>query len=913
MTKNFPPPTPAWKFTGPDADFHLDDPHKTSYLYFPLVNEAGMLSVVTPTLHGDAKTGLHSFLLLPVSVEDLHTNRSARNFWVTLEGAGPWSVSGNSAAQIAAPDQDKVSLDAGFLWQRLTRENARLGLRAITTSIVPPGADTVELMEVTLTNINSTPLNLTPTAAIPIFGRSADNLRDHRHVSSLLHRIRCHENGVLVQPVLSFDERGHQPNAITYAVLGAEGDGTPPAGLFPVVEDFIGEGGTLDWPAAISDLSVSCRHAGETVDGYEAIGGLRFHSITLSPGKSRSYILILAILPPPANNALPDSLLQSYASSAKFAAHLSATRAHWQQKISSLAFATGDEQFNLWLKWVTVQPTLRRLFGNSYLPYHDYGRGGRGWRDLWQDILALLLMESGPVDGLLFGNFAGVRLDGSNATIIGSGPGEFKADRNNIPRVWMDHGLWPLTTTQLYIDQTGDLDFFLRQQAYFKDSHTHRCQVTDFNWSPDQGTQQHTAGGAVYQGSILEHLLIQHLTAFFNVGEHNNILLEGADWNDGMDMARKRGESVAFTAFYANNLHLLSRLVLDLESRGTPQIALLAELLPLLDRLQSPIDYASPQAKQARLGEYFTSVGLTIPGEKVSVSARGLAADLQAKAEWLTNHLRASEWIQDSAGFGWFNGYYDNDGAALEGDHPLGTRMTLSGQVFALMGAVATDEQAREVLRSANQYLFDARVGGYRLNTNFGKVLLNMGRCFGYAYGHKENGAMFSHMAVMFAYALYQRGFVREAYQALNTIYRQSVDFSASRMYPGIPEYFSERGRGMYPYLTGSASWYLLTLVTQAFGVRGDRGDLTLAPKLVKEQFDERGCAALTTLFAGRSIQVVYHNPAHLDAGEYRIKEVRLAGQTIAAANSGSISLLPRTAITALPTGQTHEITVELG
>jgi cellobiose phosphorylase len=171
---------------------------------------------------------------------------------------------------------------------------------------------------------------------------------------------------------------------------------------------------------------------------------------------------------------------------------------------------------------------------------------------------------------------------------------------------------------------------------------------------------------------------------------------------------------------------------------------------------------------------------------------------------------------------------------------------------------------------------------------------------------------MFSHMAVMFAYALYQRGFVREAHQALETIYRQSVDFPTSRMYPGIPEYFSERGRGMYPYLTGSASWYLLTLVTQSFGVRGERGSLVLAPKLVKEQFGADGLAALTTLFAGRSIRVAYHNPARLDAGEYCIKEVRLNGQIIAA-ECGASTLLPRAAITALPESQVHEITVELG
>lgn len=35
------------------------------------------------------------------------------------------------------------------------------------------------------------------TSAIPIYGRSADNLRDHRHVTSLLHRIRTTGRGVI--------------------------------------------------------------------------------------------------------------------------------------------------------------------------------------------------------------------------------------------------------------------------------------------------------------------------------------------------------------------------------------------------------------------------------------------------------------------------------------------------------------------------------------------------------------------------------------------------------------------------------------------------------------------------------------------------------------------------------------------
>ena len=70
------------------------------------------------------------------------------------------------------------------------------------------------------------------------------------------------------------------------------------------------------------------------------------------------------------------------------------------------------------MKWVSFQPFLRRLFGCSFLPHHDYGRGGRGWRDLWQDCLSLLLMNPQNVGAMIEKNYGGVRIDGTNATII---------------------------------------------------------------------------------------------------------------------------------------------------------------------------------------------------------------------------------------------------------------------------------------------------------------------------------------------------------------------------------------------------------------------------------------------------------------------------------------------------------------
>lgn len=55
---------------------------------------------------------------------------------------------------------------------------------------------------------------------------------------------------------------------------------------------------------------------------------------------------------------------------------------------------------------------------------------------------------------------------------------------------------------------------------------------------------------------------------------------------------------------------------------------------------------------------------------------------------------------------------------------------------------------------------------------------------------------MFSHMAVMYAYALYERGFVHEGFEALSALFEHALDFETSRIYPGVPEYFEPDGRG---------------------------------------------------------------------------------------------------------------------
>jgi cellobiose phosphorylase len=90
------------------------------------------------------------------------------------------------------------------MWQKLTRISREYEMKAETTSFVTIDG-TMEVMMTELTNTADQEQKITPVAVIPLYARSADNIRDHRHVTSLLHRIETKTYGVEVCPVLSFD------------------------------------------------------------------------------------------------------------------------------------------------------------------------------------------------------------------------------------------------------------------------------------------------------------------------------------------------------------------------------------------------------------------------------------------------------------------------------------------------------------------------------------------------------------------------------------------------------------------------------------------------------------------------------------------------------------------------------------
>lgn len=897
----------GYEFLDNEGTFYLENPENSSYLYFPIAGEQGIKGGVTPNLGGDLKTEQNQFLLQPVSAEELHNNKSTRNFWCHIEGKGVWSATGVSSEEQRhkfTDKKEKTYLEAGVLWHKIIRKSEKYNLQSNTTSFVPISDTNIEVMHVKLYNTGMESITLTPTSAIPIYGRSADNIRDHKHVTSLLHRIQTTDYSVEVTPTLTFDERGHKKNNITYFVSGVTGDGEKPTGFYPIVEKYIGEGGSFEWPEAIVKNFSSIK-SGQYFEGYEAIGGIQFPKITLLPQEMKSYTILIGLRDSTKNM---DKIIAEFNDKEKVDAYLKQMKNYWKQKCN-VGYLTADHNFDNFMYWVNFQPILRRIYGCSFLPHHDYGKGGRGWRDLWQDCLALLIMNPDGVKEMLINNFSGIRIDGTNATIIGNAPGEFKSDRNNITRVWMDHGVWPCITTKLYIDQTGDFSILLNETTYFKDRQVIRGTKIDDSWDESKSFLLVDRSGKPYYGTILEHLLLQNLTSFYEVGEHNHIRLRGADWNDGLDMAHNRGESIAFTAAYAKNLEDLSELIRNLKERyKIDTIEIAKEIAVLLEGNQALYDDINK--KNEVLSNYCNRSFFNISGEKVYLSCNKVIEDLKNKAEWIKKHIRESEWITDCDGYGWFNGYYDNNGNRVEGVMDGNVRMMLTSQVFTIMSGVATKEQVERIIETADKYLFDEKVGGYRLNTNFHEVKMDLGRMFGFAYGHKENGAVFSHMTIMYANALYKRGYVKEGFKAIDALYRQAMNFPISRIYPGIPEYFNKEGRGMYHYLTGSASWLMLTVITEMFGIRGEKGNLILEPKLVKEQFNEDGKVSVNLNFNSKKLDVIYVNKDCKDYGEYQIKRLYLNGNEQKL--SKSRALLPLETIKKLDNLRTHEIIIVL-
>ncbi|MBO5711270.1 MAG: hypothetical protein J6R47_00390, partial [Acholeplasmatales bacterium] len=256
-----------------DGKFQLENFENYNYLYLPLCNHNGLKSSITPTFTGDLKLDQHHFGLPPASNLDLINPNNARNVFFKVDG-NLWNITGNTLYQNL--NKDETLLEAGILYQKVTRASKDFKVEVL--SFVPEYKDNMEMHKVIFENTSDRILNVTPCVAIPVYGRSADNIRDHRHVTSLLNNIYKGDYTIYNKPSLSFDERGHTVNSTIYQVI--VDDNIKVDKYFLTFDEFIGEGGSI-----MNPLGFDSNEAVDYISGYECLAGFRYESLNIKPNE----------------------------------------------------------------------------------------------------------------------------------------------------------------------------------------------------------------------------------------------------------------------------------------------------------------------------------------------------------------------------------------------------------------------------------------------------------------------------------------------------------------------------------------------------------------------------------------------------------------------------------------------------
>ena len=121
------------------------------------------------------------------------------------------------------------------------------------------------------------------------------------------------------------------------------------------------------------------------------------------------------------------------------------------------------------------------------------------------------------------------------------------------------------------------------------------------------------------------------------------------------------------------------------------------------EELEGLLGVSDADKLQAVLNQYCNSVKTGFSGRKKSFAIDLLAGDLEKKSDWITSHIRETEWFTDSEGYSRFNGYYDNSGNVYTAVIAIPDGFSQDYKEFSL-GGTFTDVNRAELFVSGIKY-----------------------------------------------------------------------------------------------------------------------------------------------------------------------------------------------------------------
>jgi len=236
--------------------------------------------------------------------------------------------------------------------------------------------------------------------------------------------------------------------------------------------------------------------------------------------------------------------------------------------------------------------------------------------------------------------------------------------------------------------------------------------------------------------------------------------------------------------------------------------------------------------------------------------------------------------------YGWDGHWYARgitDGGRTFGIHTdQEGKIFLNPQSWAMLSGAADKEQRAHLMQSVDTYLVTPW-GLELLNPAYTAMQEDIGRITQKFPGTAENGSVYNHAAVFYAFALYQYEEADAAYATLkkmlpgdeidDQIARGQLPNFIPNYYRGAGDQYSRpAGRSSQLFHTGTVHWYLRCIVEGLFGLRGHFGQLEVSPQLPSNW--EK--ASVKREFLGACFSVSYQRNKAIIANQISVDGIEL-------------------------------------